>query len=151
MLAKDAGFGSLMRQRRRILNIGTVELADACGLAQSHISRIETGGRRPPALKYCLKMARKLGLKQGSSEFYEFLRAAHRERFPQQEAWLKHLNPSIPSPTGNPVVECGSLAELVLQANEHAIVSKAVEVTVRGPNADAITFQIKAQKGITII
>ena len=135
-------FGDLLREKRLAAKLSASVLASSCGLAQAHLSRIETGARKPPRLSACLEMAKKLGIPKGSSEFGRFIRAAHHDRFPRHDVWMQQLGKRSrqQDEQGSEVV-CGTVPEMVYKANEYAISNQAVEITVKG-SSEPITFRL---------
>jgi len=133
-------FGHLLREKRLAVRLSASALASSAGLTQAHLSRIETGERKPPELSACLQLAKKLRIRKGSQEFAQFIRAAHHDSFPGHDAWMRLLGRPQGAHTdrGSEVI-CDSVHEMVYKANEHVISNQVFEITVRG-SGRAVTF-----------
>lgn len=92
-------FGRLLRARRRALDLGLQDLADATGINVGTLSQIENGRKRPPEIyPYVTGLAKRLGLVENTREYSQFIAQAVNERFADTKASQpEHLQLTIPS------------------------------------------------------
>ena len=80
-------FGRLLRARRRALDLGLQDLADATGINVGTLSQIENGRKRPPEIyPYVTGLAKRLGMVENTREYSQFIAHAVNERFADTKA-----------------------------------------------------------------
>jgi transcriptional regulator with XRE-family HTH domain len=143
------GFGDLIRALRKAKNLGLVDVAKACGMDPGLLSRIETGKRYPPEIPGLVRLAKALGVPEGSDQFGELLAESERVRNPAlyEMAVAMHgtktWNPfSADRMNEEPPVFCKSLGELVSKATERAITTDAEEITVKSSSGAIQKFRL---------
>jgi transcriptional regulator with XRE-family HTH domain len=142
-------FGTLVRTWRHARKLGIVEVAKAMGIDSGLLSRIETGKRYPPEIPALTRLAKVLGIDEGSDDFAALLAAADRARNPSLHEMAlamrggKPWNPfSADIMNELPPVFCDTLAEMVARATERAISSGAVSITVKSADGAVQKFQV---------
>src|SRR5579864_7991393 len=75
-------FGSTLRHWRNARGLGLVDVANKIGIDPTLLSRIETDKRYPPELPTLVRLAKVLGIDEGSDDFAALLAAADRARNP---------------------------------------------------------------------
>lgn len=62
---KDMKLGELISQRRKLLKISSLKLAEMVGISHTEIYRIEKGERQAPSIKILSEIAKVLGIPSG--------------------------------------------------------------------------------------